>query len=516
MKYLKSVLASKFYLLVFVIFFLPRIISLGTDITNYDAGFWYPRLDNFAKNVVSGDYGETYQKYHPGVTVLWLSGLPKYAFEQAVESKYGYNPRFMPMHFAKLNFVTIFPLIFFISILGVLSFFIIRKLTSTNFALLFSLLLSLEPFFLGITKFLHLSGLQSMLIFTSVLSIYYYYQNKKPIFFYLSSVLVGLGLLTKIDTVIALVFINFFILYKDFKKPFGLKTIIIKILKYNITSILVFIMLFPALWINPINTLHRIYKEGILDTALSNEGDSTLLKIPQLFYIEALFLRSLATTFIFSLLGIFYVFRKKDNYFIKYNLLFATFMLACLTIPSKTIDRYILDFYPSFMLVSAYGFYTIFNILKNKILKYSLISLISIYYLVVLVGYYPVYSFYYTELIGGQEFLNKIGFPIKNRGEYYAQAAQYINENDTEAIKKIVLVTESERIVTFNPFFYGTTIPKVSQLPKDRSAAYMVVRKNHDFMVPKDKCAVLQEFGPRAPLKYTELTLYKCEGYKKE
>lgn len=511
MKFLKKYMLA----LVFLIFFIPRIIGLGSDISNYDAGFWHPRIDSFTNNLLKGNLGKTYQKYHPGVTVLWLGGASKYTFEQLVQYKYGYNPRYMSVHFIKVNFVTIFPLITVISLLGVMVFYFVKNLTDTKLALTFSILLSLEPFFLGITKFLHLTGLQSMFILAALFSLYYFYTVNKKRFFYISAILAGLACLTKIDSLILVAFATFFIIYKDRK---NLKTLILNLFLYNSIVVTVFFIFFPALWVHPILTLQKMYLDGIQDTAFANDGDDTLSNIPKLFYIESLFLRTLPSTFILFFVGIYGLFKQKSSSkksFLIFNLLFLLFNLIVLSIPSKTIDRYLINFLPSFIFIAAFGIYKILAI-KSKPIFFIICILIIGWYLVTFARYYPVYSFYYTDLIGAQPGLSKLNFSIKNRGEYYAQAAQYINQTDPDAITKNAVVTESTRVITFSPFFYGSTYPDIKELPEGRSAAYVIIRSNAEKNFPEDKCSFLKSFGPKAPLQYDEVLVYKCSGYKEE
>ena len=160
------ILNHKLLIIVFFIYLIPRLISLGADTSNYDASFWYPRMDNFTKNILEGDFQETYQKYHPGVTLLWLSGTSKYVFQELFELVLHFNPRFIPQQFIRLNAAAIFPLVFSISILGAVCYSLLSKITNKKLALIFSIMLSLEPFFLGVSKFLHLSGLGGMLSYT--------------------------------------------------------------------------------------------------------------------------------------------------------------------------------------------------------------------------------------------------------------------------------------------------------------------------------------------------------------
>jgi hypothetical protein len=55
---------------VFALAFLPRTI--------YPVSWpmqWYTRAIEFGNAMVSGDWSHMYQRYHPGVTTMWLCGI---------------------------------------------------------------------------------------------------------------------------------------------------------------------------------------------------------------------------------------------------------------------------------------------------------------------------------------------------------------------------------------------------------------------------------------------------------
>ena len=522
------ILNHELLIIVFFIYLIPRLISLGADISNYDASFWYPRMDNFTKNILEGDFQETYQKYHPGVTLLWLSGTSKYAFQELFELVLHFNTRFIPQQFIRLNAAAIFPLVFTISLLGALCYSLLSKITNKKLALIFSIMLSIEPFFLGVSKFLHLSGLGGMLSYASFLYCYYYYYlrekgSKKEFLLYISAILAGLGMLTKIDSALALTFNALIIVYFEMISPNPFKTKLILTIKkcaiYGLTAFFVFYILFPSMWVTPVWTLDTIIKEGLLEDAFDSNAQDTLSDVNKLFYPEAILLRNLPTTFILMLIGLVLTFvqaRKKDATQIdKFALiggaLYTIFNVILLSLPSKANDRYITNFYPGIIVLSAYAFYYLYNLNKN--LRIGLTALLVVVYALTLYRYYPVYSYYYTDLLGGPAGINNSGRMIlKNRGEFYAQAAQYINNNDPKAVEKTVITDSREQIRTFQPFFYGSTYTNPKFMPKGADADYIVTRPEHEYLIPQDKCKQVASFGPKAPLKYDAIKLYSCEG----
>ncbi len=516
-KYIKTI-----YTLIFLIFFIPRIIGLGGDISNYDASFWYPRMDNFTKNIVRGEYKLTYQKYHPGVTMLWTSGTSKYMFEKTFETIFHYNPRFMAAQFPKLNFASIFPLVLIISVLGVFQYYLISKLVNKKFGIFFAIVLSLEPFFLGTSKFLHLSALTAMFMFASFLALFYHYHTsrKDKRYFYISSILLGLGALTKIDAVIALPVNALLILFYEFSKnkKINIQTILntVKVgLLHGLIICFTFYILFPSMWVAPIWTIQKIIAEGIIETAFDSSGAETISKIKFMFYPETILIRSLPTFFFGLIGGIILTLKNHNKRFLMWTLFFIVFNITILSIPEKIKDRYLINLYPPMSVLVALFWYKCYES-KQKFTKYFVSGIFIFFYILTAYKYHPVYSFYHSELIGGPKGLEYFGLPIKNRGEFYAQAAEYINKRGTEPGVENVVLSHREQMRTFPQFFLGKTYANPKLMQDGYFADYIITRPDLDYLVTKselaNKCVLLNNFGPKEPFGYTILKLYKCEG----
>jgi hypothetical protein len=512
-KYIKPI-----YIAAFLIFFVPRIIGIGSDISNYDASYWYPRSENFTSNLLKGDYNGTYQQYHPGVVLMLTSGTSLYTFEELYEKVFHYDPTHIPQQFIKLQIATIFPLVLMISALGTLIFFYLKNILNTKFAIIFIVILSLEPFFLGISKFFHLSALTSMFMFASFLTLYYYYfkESKNRFLFYFSAILLALGTLTKIDAVISAP-VNIALIFISEYKKVSVKTLILNLFLYGLVVCTAFYVLFPAMWVASWSTVRRIIFNGIQDTAFDSNGGESFTHIKALYYFETYFLRSLPTSFFAFIAGLILLFVNRKKYTKTENNLFywilgyLLFNVIILTIPEKTKDRYLINLYPPMLFVCAIAFYELFSI-KAKAIKYSLIVLISTCYIFALYRNYPVYSFYYSELIGGPSGITKLGMSIKNRGEYYAQAAQYINESNPNAGDTNTVIAHRESSKTFDPFYYGKPYTSVGLLPDGANVDYIVSRPDLNYLIPEKYCKLEKTFGPKDPFGYQEVFVYRCEG----
>ena len=73
------------FVAVFLLTHLPR---LATDSVNSDALLWHKRSEAFVTALKAHDFAKTYQKYHPGVTLMWISGS---AFEFSRDTFYNFE-----------------------------------------------------------------------------------------------------------------------------------------------------------------------------------------------------------------------------------------------------------------------------------------------------------------------------------------------------------------------------------------------------------------------------------------
>ena len=177
-----------FYILIFAIFLFPRLFDLGREGYGSDSQKWLRRSDEFIERVSSGNLERSYVTYHPGVTVMWLSGVTKHFYYNYVKGVDGVNIKqtngiVIPQYFESTLAVSKVPLILFISILLTLSAIILNRMgLSKLHVVIFALMLSLEPFFLGVSTQLHLTGLETALAFSSIIfALYYQKTNNKKI-----------------------------------------------------------------------------------------------------------------------------------------------------------------------------------------------------------------------------------------------------------------------------------------------------------------------------------------------
>lgn len=514
---------NRFYYLVFFALLIPRTIGLGYDVWNIDARLWDLRSDNFVQALLRGDLNSTYQKYHPGVTVMWLSGFSKYLFYTLFSLVKGYSVTLEPglvysEHFYLKSFFAKFPLVLSISLIFTYSIALLKKIGASDRLLYFFLIVtSLEPFYLGVSRFYHLSGLESALSFLSILCAYTYYlsQKKKHLFF--SGLSLGLAFLTKTSALIVLPFIFFIILLPAIQKLFKKN---LEHFKEGFISILIFLIIFiftvyaffPAMWLHPFDVLKVMYKEGIVETGFSGGAGATFTQISEIFYLEKLFLRS-TVVLIISFLASFALLhkeRKKDlRSFLILCVAFIFYFNVVMIIPDKLKDRYLTTIYPFVFVLSSYGLYYLAKVSKKTKL---LIMLLLVYYSLSIFSYFPNMSAYHTDALWGYRGINDINI-IKNRGEFYVSAIRYLNKIDGDkAYERSVLVTSSQRDHSAAGYL-GSVYVEEGTIWNGSNAYYYLINFTEEKELPSDRpCKYIRSFGPRFPFYFEYLKLYQCSN----
>jgi len=128
-------------LLIILLFLLPRVFLLGTDISNSDALRWHRRSDNFLQALKNQNFEKTYQRYHPGVTAMWAGAVSEQILNEYQKLKGDEiatleNAEFYPVLHALSKLVLIAILAFCFA----LQIYLVSKLFGSKTALLFGII----------------------------------------------------------------------------------------------------------------------------------------------------------------------------------------------------------------------------------------------------------------------------------------------------------------------------------------------------------------------------------------
>ncbi len=406
MKVFNAVKKLKYEILVFVFFLVSRLPKLGFDFFNTDVWKWKSRTYDFSTGVFTFDFAKTIQKYHPGVTLMWLGtfAVKFYNFFSRVLSP-GKSLDTIQAVF-ELHFVQKFLIVCVIGVTLAFCFYVLRKLFGSRYALITVFLLSVEPFYVALTRVVHLEGLMSTFMLASFLWFYYFlHEPPKTKRLIISGIFSALAILTKTSSLFMLPFVGLLSVVWYLKDNQKFKKAVLLSLghywKWLLVVLLGFVLLWPAMWVAPLEVLSVLYK-GIFSIGV--EGGHEQLYFGYLvddpgpfFYFVVLGLRS-SVYLLAGLVGYLVIFKKVGadrRKFAFFVLLFSGLYFLQSTLPSKKLDRYILPAMLGFVLITGV-FYTW---LSEKLNKFFVLLLIPP--IVVLAYVHPDYFSYFNPIFGG-------------------------------------------------------------------------------------------------------------------
>jgi hypothetical protein len=457
------------FALILVATWLPRGLALDRLVTP-DEPRWLTRSANFYEALAHGRWADTYQTAHPGVTIMWL-GMTAYwrlypdypADEPGQFARWG-DPiePFLEAHgYEPLELLAAGRWAMVLAVMVVLTaaFGMAVRLMGWWPAVLGSLFIAGDPFHIAHSRLLHLDGLMSSLMLLAVLAfLVYLYRGRRPVDLLLSAVAAALACLTKAPALflVPLVALLFGLEWvrqwrkegrPDWKALWALPV-------WGIVAGFVFVLLWPAMWVNPLDSLNGMVR-GAGGHALNAHEDPLYFNgaivdgDPGPAFYQATYLWR---TTPFVLVGLALVVLAYLTPLLSgrpvpspivltlalYPLLFTLFM----TFGAKKFDRYLLPVYPPLDLLAAVGWVAAAQALaaKRPVVARGLL-------LVVLLGLtagqiasaastFPYYLHYYNPLLGGTAGAQQ-GMMI-GWGEGLDQAAAYLNDEPAAAERQVL------------------------------------------------------------------------------
>lgn len=427
---MKRLIRFKYELLFFTFFVVLRLPFMGTESFNTDVWKWKARIYDFGSGVFTLDFEKTLQKYHPGVTLMWTGSLAVKmeslycaAFSCPSESGNALGAVFRLDTFQKATLTILIGLIL------TFSFYPLRELFGKKLAFISTFILSMEPFYYGISRQIHLEGLLTACMVASLIWLFFFFHDHKKYKLMLSAVFAALAALTKSPALIlGILSVGALFLISDLsiKKRF----------RYSILWVLVFVgfyfLLWPSMWVQPLKTLEYVFIRGVMETGVEGGHEQIYFgnytNDPGPFYYLVVFALKTSPLLLFGVIGFLLMYKKiltrftldRARQFIILCLVFGLSYLIEITIPSKKLDRYVLPTISYLALLSGF-FYTwvMFTVIPNSVRSIKLFRATNTKLLHILplaitgvffVGYSfqilsisPDYLSYYNPMFGGLE-----------------------------------------------------------------------------------------------------------------
>ena len=441
-----------------LIYIIPRVISLGFDVINIDYPLWDNRSTNFFIYLKSQNFIEMYRTNHPGVTLMWVAGGAIEVFSRF------YNHFFN--EFPVINDMAVFPwrsmfiklcLVFSIFLLSIFTAYLINKVFNKKAAILWLILIAIEPYLFVHDRLFHLDGLLTAFMFLALISTLLYEKEKKFIWVLITALASALAFLTKATGIFSALFFVFTYLVTSYqsKKMYEL----CKITGLFLLLFTAFcILFFPAAWVDPVGVFAKIFSESLFASDFGHNqyylGKWT--DSPGFFYYPLVFsfksspvmLVSLLAMVVFALSKKFrqiWIDRKKINTSLALVSLYILLYLVEITLSSKKVPRYILPTLPALLLLASYYWTKV----ERRFLAILLIAML--YQIIYVAKINPQYYLAYTNpLAGGMKIADYL-IGNKHFGFGLLDVAEYMNKKPYA--NEIKLIFDGDGSI--GPFYRG-------------------------------------------------------------
>jgi hypothetical protein len=415
-------------------------------------------------------------------------------------------------------------------VLAICYFYLVR-IFGKSAALIGTLLLAFEPFFVGHTRILHVDGFLSVFMYLSLVSLLAYLKERRSGDLFVSGVAAGLTGLTKTPGLylavgIAAIAALFWIFQRrgqDIKELLAdLPGAAGPLVLWGFIGLLTFFLLWPAMWVEPLAILKQLVVESI-DYAVGGHSSPVVFNgviyrdgiIPPSiwqYYPASYLWRASPVVLIGLLLSLFPLFSRrapledrKDRLAYLGLIVFALGFIVFMTAGSKRSDRYVLPVFPPLCVAAGVGWAALVKMIRERVERQAvrivallIITLVMIAHLVLPVLYLPYYLSYFNPLLGGAR--RAPGVLQIGWGEGLDEAARYLNSKP--GAEHLVVASWYERV--FSEFFVGETyniedMPRISagEIEAILDADYIVIYY-HQFQrdMPENLIDILEKQAP--------------------
>jgi 4-amino-4-deoxy-L-arabinose transferase-like glycosyltransferase len=462
-------------LALFLLALLPRAPALDAFLTADEPTLRIAGSVRFLTALSQREWETTYQFRHPGVTTMWAGTLGLATLnatdptllspllETALEEREEPFLTLLSQRVVNLLPAVRLPVVVITaaSVVGV--YLLARRLWGPKVALLSALLVTFDPFFLAHSRLFHTDPLLTAFATLSFLSLLTYLEDRRLSFLILSGLMLGLALLSKVTALVLIPWGAAIATLDRFWRGDGeeIGRLCLPLILWASLAALVFFLLWPAMWVTPLQTVSRLISEsfGLAAGPLPHSNFFWGKVTPDpgpLFYPAVILFRATPLTLLGAVTSLFFArghlrHRRNLAYLWLYILLFTLFI----TYFSQKLDRYLLPIFPALEITAGVGLYRLAESVGRRFSSY-IFPLASVIILVLQTAFalphHPYYLTYYNPLLGGPPKATQM--LLVGWGEGLEQAADYLNQKEASQLK---VATWYEQV--FRPFFPGQTIP---------------------------------------------------------
>jgi hypothetical protein len=503
----------------FLMAFLPRAFGLNVFITP-DEYLWIERSGNFLAALLRADWAATFQVGHPGLTTRWTgvlgiltTYLPRLQmasgqwlvdgqpFQDLLTDLGAYLPEVLA--------ATRYPTAILTSMgVGGL-YFLVRPLFGQRAALLSAVILAFEPFYLALCRVIHHDALSTTFMALSLLSFLVHLRQHRPLLYLvLSGLTAGLAFLSKSPSLFlvpftALLSLGAYWAQKGSLWPLDWRRIVElgrDWIIWGLVAALVFVLLWPAMWVDPLGTIQGVIDKASGYAASPHERGNFFLgkmgldpgpffyPVALLFRLTPLTLSGLGGSLLLLLWLSSEAYRNRrrssspqghggeDGAEDRWRVVqvsslwaFILFYVLFMTIGAKKFDRYLLPIFPMIDILAALGLLALGGMVwewawpelrrrvrgrfegvqrfRTSTLALGLVLLLQAGFAL---PHYPYYLTYYNPLLGGiRQAARTI---LVGWGEGYEQVVRYLNQKEDAAHLRVATWYAKQCV---GPFFDG-------------------------------------------------------------
>jgi len=470
----------------FLLALLPRAIGLGVFATA-DEAKWVYRSAQFLGALLRGDPAGTVVNLTPAVTTTWLGSTGLAAYYALHQAELGMSfadwLASLPEFRADLDVLVAvrWPMVL-LSSAGVLVFYLMARRVMVEWAaLLFALLLALDPHFIALSRVLGHDAPAGLFVGLSLLAFLLALRGGtaevRPASHFgwgwlvTSGALAGLAWLSKSPAFFLVPFVGLVVVVEAWRRGAPVRVWLLRLAVWGVVAWAVFVVVWPAGWTDPIGAPYSVVHNAFLSATdrVESEAEGYWL-VPNLgpfYYLVngAFKLSPLAMLGLIAWLWLTLSRRHKASSSEWWLLLFAVLFTVFMTMGGKRSNRYIFPAWPALYLLAAVGIFQITKWGHRGIgasghrgirelgnwgrFRYLMIGILLLLFVLPALITYPYYFTYFNPLLGGAltaPRLVKIGW-----GEGLDQVGRWLDEQpDAPALR-----VGSYYASALAPFFRG-------------------------------------------------------------
>lgn len=494
---------------VFLLALIPRLLALDVFV-GPDEFTWDRRSANFANALTSGNWAETYQDGYPGVTLMWVETIGagvRYGYHRLVGAPLDWTSFIGPEDsMANLSGKRQVLAGFNALLLG-LSVWLAYRLFGRGVAWLAGFLLAFDPFLLTESRALRSEAIMTGFCMLALMALLLYLREQKLGYSILAGALTALAILSKISAVallpvVGLMMSGVTLLNLSHPMTKRLRVTVIALLVFGGALLLAAFVIWPALWVSPVEVLQKMFAYVSVRVEEGNEGGKNFFwgqeladeQVGPFFFPVVLLYRTspiLWLGLILLVMAVIWQFKgwrsRRAKTFAEEKLsriipaspmllgavlLFLLVYLTLITRSTLKYDRFIIPMLPPLNLLAALGLVAVWRWLTTRDSQQSKIEnpksqiqnmawlpavLILGLQMAVALPHHPYYYTYWNPLLGGLQQAVHI-LPV-GVGEGLDQVAAYLNRQPEAQAIKLALANSTK----IDPIFSGQTIPLDNQ-----------------------------------------------------